>query len=188
MALIQHLTIRPLSPADKQSPYAHTLYMLLQQIPNGENGFKNEAYALPFSQFQQWILWQYQLSTGECLLDNGLRQSTYWFFMDHTPVGFGKFRHAPTNTLSLPISAQVAGGNIGYGLAIPYRGRGLAAPFVSKLIDEMERAGLTEVYFTIQKQNQASIRVAERCGARPIGSSESRLFYSRSLNVFGASR
>ena len=31
MALIQHLTIRPLSPADKQSPYAHTLYMLLQR-------------------------------------------------------------------------------------------------------------------------------------------------------------
>ena len=85
-------------------------------------------------------------------------------------------------------SAQVAGGNIGYGLSNSLPRTWARRPFVSKLIDEMERAGLTEVYFTIQKQNQASIRVAERCGARPIGSSESRLFYSRSLNVFGASR
>lgn len=159
------ITIKQLSLTDDKE-----YFDLLQSIPKNENGFENGACGLTYEEFQAWLEKQVAMSNGENLQDWMVPQTIFWFLADGEPVGFGKIRHRLTDAL------RKAGGNIGYSIAPVYRGRGYAAQFVALLVDEMKARGMDEILFTIHADNAASIKVAEKCGAKKIQEVDGRVY------------
>lgn len=159
--------LRRLSPADGTDVHA-----ILQTQPKDENGFINDAHGISAEEFPAWLQKQHDISGGIGLADWMVPQTTYWFLLDGQMVGFGKFRHRLTDAL------RKTGGNIGYCIFPEFRGRRYARAFLQLMIDEMRRQGIEEILFTVHRDNTASIRAAENCGARRIKEDGERVYLS----------
>ena len=97
--------------------------------------------------------------------------TTYWLYVDNVPVGFGSIREFLTDAL------RVAGGNIGYGIAKPYRGKGYGKELLKLLLEKENESGIDKVLITIHKENVASRAVAEVNGAILEKETEERAYY-----------
>ncbi len=145
-------SLRQLSVSDSRD-----VYDLTQSMPE-ENGFMNDAMGLPFEDFAAWLLRQDEVAHGVNLPAGYVPQTCYWFFADGIPVGRAKLRHFLSDTL------RVAGGHIGYGIAPAYRGKGYATEMLRLVLKEAKALGIEEALVTINPDNLASRRVAEKCG------------------------
>ena len=84
--------------------------------------------------------------------------TTYWLYVDQVPVGFGNVRSFLTDAL------KQAGGNIGYGIAPAYRGKGYGKELLRLLLEKASAAGIEKALLTIHADNVASRAVATANG------------------------
>lgn len=131
------------------------IYNLLQEMPKEENGLINKANGLSFEEFQAWLKAKQIESEQEGLVDGWkVPSTTFWLYVDGVPVGFGNLRHYLTEALSK------AGGNIGYGIAPQFRGKGYGNILLKLLLQEARKIGLEKVLVTIHLDNIPSQKVA----------------------------
>lgn len=131
------------------------IYNLLQEMPKEENGLINKANGLSFEEFQAWLKAKQIESEQEGLVDGWkVPSTTFWLYVDGVPVGFGNLRHFLTEALSK------AGGNIGYGIAPQFRGKGYGNILLKLLLQEARKIGLEKVLVTIHLDNIPSQKVA----------------------------
>lgn len=90
-------------------------------------------------------------------------------FADGKPVGFGSIRHFLTDAL------RKVGGNIGYGIAPEYRGKGYGKEILRLLLEEARRIGIDRVLVTIKLDNAASKAVALANGGVITGQTDERI-------------
>lgn len=159
--------LRKLSPDD-----GNDIYELLQLIPKDENGLINKANGLSFEEYKQWLINKQIESEQKGLVDGWkVPSTTYWLYVDNVPVGFSSIREFLTDAL------RVAGGNIGYGIAKPYRGKGYGKELLKLLLEKANESGIDKVLITIHKENVASRAVAEVNGAILEKETEERAYY-----------
>jgi predicted acetyltransferase len=93
---------------------------------------------------------------------------THYFLQDDSGALLGglRLRHALNDAL------WQDGGHIGYDIRPSARNRGLATRMLALALDAARARGLPWVLLTIEESNHASIRVAEKNGADPLGRAE----------------
>lgn len=147
------------------------VFEMLKGIDAIENSYTNPTYEMRFSEFQEWLLQQEQWDKGESLPRGYVAQSIYWLYDDAVPVGMGKIRHELTQ------QSRENGGNIGYAISRPYRGKGYGSILLKMLLQEARRIGVKEVVLTIDLGNEASKRVCEKNGGCLFDENEIRQYY-----------
>lgn len=149
----------------------HDIYDLLQTMPKDENGLINNANGLTYEEFKSWLVAKEKESKQTGLVDGWkVPSTTFWLYVNDIPVGFGNLRHFLTEALSK------AGGNIGYGIAPKYRGKGYGKELLKLLLNEANKIGLEKVLITIHSDNIASQKVALANGGRITERTEERLY------------
>ena len=147
------------------------LLRMVQKIED-ENGLINKANGLSFEEYKQWLINKQIESEQKGLVDGWkVPSTTYWLYIDNVPVGFGNVREFLTDAL------RIAGGNIGYGIAKPYRGKGYGKELLKLLLGKAKEKGIDKVLITIHKDNEASRAVAESNGAILEAEKEDRAYY-----------
>ena len=135
------------------------VYNMLQKIPDGENGFVNDANGLSFEEYKNWLQESDEYSRQVGIKDGWrVPQTIYWLIYDEKPIGFGKLRHFMTEKL------LEHGGNIGYAIIPSERSKGYSKIFVNELLKEAKKLSIEKVLFTADKDNTASIKAALTCG------------------------
>lgn len=147
------------------------VFEMLKGIGEVENSYTNPTYEMTFSEFQEWLMQQEQWDKGEMLPEGYVAQSIYWLFDGCNPVGMGKIRHELTD------NSRINGGNIGYAISHPYRGRGYGSALLKLLLKEARTMGINEIILTIDKNNDASKKVCEKNGGFLFNENEERWFY-----------
>ena len=95
-------------------------YDMLQGIIDLENGFSNPAYNLSYEEYKEWLQKQDDISKGINLPEGWIPATTYFLYINDTPVGYGRVRHSSSEYLETVVGA----GNLGYGISKQYRGKG----------------------------------------------------------------
>ena len=127
------------------------IYTMLQEIPAEENGLINKANGLTFDEYKEWLIVKQRDSEQEGIVDGWkVPSTTFWLYADGIPVGFGSVRHFLTEAL------RKAGGNIGYGIAPAFRGKGYGKELLRLLLNEAKEMGIDKVLVTILLDNIAS--------------------------------
>ncbi len=148
------------------------VYSMLQDMPADENGFVNKVHGMTYDEYRQWLVGAHQASLQQGIVDGWKVPSTiYWLYVDGTPVGFGKLRHFLTDAL------RVAGGNIGYGIAPKYRGRGYGKRLLALLLQKASELGIEKALVTVHAGNLASRAVALANGGVEQGEVNGRVLY-----------
>ena len=146
------------------------VYIMLQEIPKEENGLMNNANGLSFEEYKEWLKRKHAESEQIGLMDGWkVPSTTYWLYADEKPVGFGTIRHFLTDAL------RKVGGNIGYGIAPKYRGKGYGKKILGLLLEEASRLGIDRALVTIQLDNAASKAVALANGGVIAGQTDERI-------------
>ncbi len=150
------LRLRRLSALDGRDVYG-----MLQTMPADENGLINKARGMSYEEYQRWLAGKMRESEQTGIVDGWkVPSTTFWLYADGAPVGFGNVRHFLTDAL------KQAGGNIGYGIAPAFRGRGYGNALLALLLKEARRLGITRALITIHEGNAASLAVALHNGGR----------------------
>lgn len=159
--------LKRLSPSD-----GIEIYDLLQSIPREENGLQNKANGLTYEEYKQWLICKQLESEQEGIVDGWkVPSTTYWLYVDDVPVGFGSVRIFLTEAL------KKAGGNIGYGIAAPFRGKGYGKELLRLLLIKAKEAGVEKALVTIHKDNIASQAVARANGGVLTESTAERVYF-----------
>lgn len=131
------------------------VYDMLQAIPANENGFMNGVNGMSFGEYRAWLARSDADAKMIGIVDGWKApQSTYWLYVDGRPVGVGKIRHFLTDKL------REEGGNIGYAVAPAERNKGYGKILLAELLKEAKMLGIERALITVQKGNEASVRVA----------------------------
>jgi predicted acetyltransferase len=147
------------------------IYELLQTMPKDENGLLNNANGLSYEEFKNWLAAKEKESEQKGLVDGWkVPSTTFWLYVDDLPVGFGNLRHFLTDAL------RKAGGNIGYGIAPQYRGKGYGKELLRLLLKEAAKIGLEKVLITVHLDNIASQKVALANGGTITEKDDERVF------------
>lgn len=147
------------------------VFEMLKGIERIENSFTNPAFEMTFSEFQTWLQLQESWDKGEMLPSGYVPQSIFWLYDDTKPVGMGKIRHELTE------ASRKNGGNIGYAISRPFRGRGYGSLLLKMLLEEAQRIGVKEIVLTINKDNFASREVCHKNGGYLFDEDNERWFY-----------
>ncbi len=141
-------------------------YDMLQDILNIENGFTNPAYGLTYEGFKKWLVEVDNHSRGMLLPEGWIPYTTYILYVDNIPVGYGRIRHSSSEYLETVVGA----GNLGYGIARKYRGKGYGNLLFQKLLDKCKNTlGYNEIKLFPLKTNEVTIKIMLRNGGRIIG-------------------
>ncbi len=148
-------------------------YACLQDLPS-ECGFGNECYGISYEAFvKEEIPRRLRIAQG---LDvpQGRVPDTYYFLWDgDRPVAIFKLRHYLNDAL------REGAGHIGYGVRRACRGRGYATRGLALAIEKArEIVPEDEIYFSVSKNNPASLRVQLKNGAR-IHHEDEQEYYTR---------
>lgn len=151
----------------------------LKSIPEKENGFENPADIedlMNLEKFKEWVKAKINDSKGINLKEGYVPQTIYWVMEDDNVVGIGKLRHYLNDHL------LKHGGNIGYGVALNYRGKGIATKALALLIEEAKQYDQEEVLLTTDENNIGSRKVIENNGGILKKNEEGTCFYWIKLN------
>lgn len=161
------ITLRKLNPNDE-----YDIYLMLQQLPANENGFRNPVAEKTYEDYKEWLMTTWKNSQMTTIIDGWkVPQTTYWLCENGAPVGIGRIRHFLTEKL------LVEGGNISYAIIPSARGRGLGKKLLSHLLNECEKMGMEKVLLTIDKENIASRKVALANGGNMEKETDESVYY-----------
>ena len=147
------------------------IYTMLQEIPAEENGLINKANGLTFDEYKEWLIVKQRDSEQEGIVDGWkVPSTTFWLYADGIPVGFGSVRHF------FFFFFRKAGGNIGYGIAPAFRGKGYGKELLRLLLNEAKEMGIDKVLVTILLDNIASQAVAIANGGVVTERTDERVF------------
>ena len=131
------------------------IYDMLQTMPKDENGLINHVNGMAWEEYKTWLVKKQQEAEQEGLADGWkVPSTTYWLYVDGTPVGFGNVRKFLTDAL------RKQGGHIGYGIAPQYRRKGYGRELLRQLLREAGAVGIDEALLTIHADNIPSRKVA----------------------------
>jgi predicted acetyltransferase len=161
------IELKRLSPSD-----GIEIYDLLQSIPREENGLQNKVNGMTYEEYKQWLIGKQVESEQEGIVDGWkVPSTTYWLYVDGVPVGFGNVRIYLTEAL------KKVGGNIGYGIASPFRGKGYGKELLKLLLTKAKEAGIERALLTIRKDNIASQAVAYSNGGVLTETADERVYF-----------
>jgi len=133
----------------------HEIYEMLQELPENENGFMNPMFGKSFDEYTEWVEKCVADAEQTGILDGWkVPQTTYWLYVDKTPVGYGKIRHLLTDKLFAD------GGTIGYAIRPSQRNNGFGKILLSELVKKCPNLGIDRALLTIHEDNISSINVA----------------------------
>lgn len=162
-----NVELKRLSPQDGMD-----IYEMLQSIPRDENGFMNGVNGMTYAEYQAWLIRDHQASLGTEIVDGWkVPSTTYWLYVDGMPVGIGRLRHFLTDKL------REEGGNVGYGIAPAYRGKGYGKLLLSALVAEARKKGVPDILATVHNDNIPSLRAMIACGGRLVRVNEQRHYF-----------
>ncbi len=153
-------------------------YKAFRSIPLDENGFKNKYYNITKEELKDSVIPELQKHSNGIDLKEGHVPCTYYFLWnDNVIVGLFKIRHYLNESL---INGA---GHIGYGVIKEYRGRGYATAGLKLAIDICKNLiKEDEIYLSSNKDNPASFRVQQKCGAYITHESDTQVFTRIKLN------
>lgn len=136
-------------------------YKAIISIPNMENGFENKYFNVTFEEFKSKVFPMLINNSNGIDLEEGYVPDTYYFLWDNEDiVGLFKIRHYLNDFL------RNGPGHIGYCVLKEYRGQGYATMGLKLAIEEAKKIiPEDEIYMSINKDNLASLKVQEKCGA-----------------------
>lgn len=163
------LTLKPANFNDIEKEWRYT-----KELPEDENGFTNNYHGVSFEEYRDTVLpnliaW----SEGRELPENFVAQTTYFLWDGDTIVGLFRIRHYLNDFL------RQFHGHVGYGIGKDFRGKGYATAGLRLVIEECK--GLIdedEIYLSVHKDNPASLKVQQNCGAY-IAREDDENYYSR---------
>lgn len=149
-------------------------YEFVTATPLNENGFTNPDSGCSREEFKSKILPCYiNAEKGIGLPEGWVPETDFFLWHDDEIVGLFRVRHRLT-----PALANV-GGHIGYGIKKEFRGRGYATAGLKLAIEEAWCIiDEDEIYMSVYKDNQASLRVQIKNGAY-IHHQDEKEFYTR---------
>lgn len=137
-----------------------------------ENGFENLCFGCSYEEYVKTKLVGFQNSALGIGLPNGhVPQTTFFLYDDSIIVGVYKVRHYVNDVI------RVNGvGHIGYAIAKEHRGKGYATEGLKLAIQELIKMPdydkKDNIIMGAHKNNPASIRVQQKCGAKIVGETE----------------
>ena len=142
-------------------------YKAIQIMPKDENGFENEFYNVSKEDFKNIVIPRLLRNSEGLDLPEGYVPQTYYFLWDDDRiVGLFKLRHYLNDFL------RNGPGHIGCGILPEYRGKGYATDGLKIAIEEASKiVPEDELYFSVHKDNIASLKVQQKCGAYIVGES-----------------
>ena len=143
-------------------------YKAITLIPDMENGFENKYYNVSKDEFKNKIIPKLLKNSEGLDLEEGYVPDTYFFLWnDDEIVGLFKIRHYLNDFL------RNGPGHIGYTILPKYRGKGYAKKGLLLAIEKCkEIIKEDEIYFSVHKDNPASLKVLIDCGAFITGETE----------------
>lgn len=161
------LVLKPLDGQDGRD-----IYEMLQRIGPDENAFTNEANGMTYEAYRGWLQRQLGWSRGVGLPEGYVKQWTFWLYDGADVVGYGKLRERITE------KSRNFGGNIGFAIDPLARGKGYGSYLFSALLNKAKAMGLSEVVSTVEKGNEISKQIHEKCGGVLIGENEYRYIFN----------
>lgn len=149
-------------------------YALITSLPINENGFTNPYFGITKDEFIQTVLPRLIYnSKGIGLLSGYVKETTYFIYLDDMIIGMLRIRHQLNDAL------RNGAGHIGYSIQKEYRKKGYASEAlrlaIEKAKDIIEE---DEIYMSVHKDNQASLRVQIKNGAY-IHHEDEKEYYTR---------
>ena len=127
---------------------------------------------MTYEEYKQWLIGKQVESEQEGIVDGWkVPSTTYWLYVDGVPVGFGNVRIYLTEAL------KKVGGNIGYGIASPFHGKGYGKELLKLLLTKAKEAGIERALLTIRKDNIASQAVAYSNGGVLTETADERVYF-----------
>lgn len=140
-------------------------YDMLQGIIDLENGFSNPAYNLSYEEYKEWLQKQDDISKGINLPEGWIPATTYFLYINDTPVGYGRVRHSSSEYLETVVGA----GNLGYGISKQYRGKGYGNILFRELLKKCKELGYKEIKLFPLKSNEPTVKIMLKNGAVIVG-------------------
>ena len=140
-------------------------YEMLQGIENNENGFMNTVKGISFEKYKQWLIDEHNHHLGKNLPKDWIPYTTYFLYVNNSPVGIGRIRHSTNDYLQKVIGA----GEIGYGISNKYRRNGYGNILFEKLLQQCHNIGYKEITLYPHKTNIATIKIMLKNGGKIIG-------------------
>lgn len=136
-------------------------YNAIKKIPANENGFVNKHYNVTKDEFINQVIPELLNHSNGIGLTPGHVPDTYFFLWDDKKiVGLFKIRHYLNDSL------RKGAGHIGFCILPEYRGKGYAKQGLLLAIEKCkEIIKEDEIYFSVHKNNPASLKVQLDCGA-----------------------
>lgn len=137
-------------------------FEFITALPENENGFTNMNFGVSKEDFDKVALPRMiDNSHGIGLPDGYVPETDYFLWNDDDIVGLFRIRHFLNEKLRTG-----PGGHIGFGIAKEYRGRGFATEGLALAIEQAKKMiKEDEIYMSVHRDNQASLRVQEKNGA-----------------------
>ena len=158
--IMQNTALKQLS-VEKGKPE----YDMLQGIYAVENGFTNPAYNLSYDEYKEWLRITDNNSIGKDLPEGWIPFTTYFLYVDDIPVGYGRVRHSSSEYLETVVGA----GNLGYGIAKEYRGKGYGSVLFKELLKKCKEIGYKEIKLFPMKSNEPTVKIMLKNGGQIIG-------------------
>ncbi len=105
-----------------------SVWKMLQEIGEGENGFHNEAYGKTPSEFCNYLKELINWSNGKELKNQLQKQTTFYLYLNSEPVGIGKLRIYHSK------AKRFREGDVSYTISPEFRRRGLGKILLQKLL------------------------------------------------------
>ena len=140
-------------------------YDMLQGISAVENGFTNPAYDLSYDEYKEWLRITDNNSRGIDLPEGWIPYTTYVLYVDGIPVGYGRVRHSSSEYLETVVGA----GNLGYGIAKEFRGKGYGSVLFKELLKKCKEIGYKEIKLFPMKSNEPTVKIMLKNGGQIIG-------------------
>ena len=150
----------------------HKAYDLQMSFPKNENGFENTAFGQTLEQFAVYVKCREERSRSVGLPEGYVPDTVYVLEDDQgNYVGIFNLRHYLNDAL------RNGAGHIGYGIRKEYRGKGYASAGLALVLEEARKiVPEEEIYFSVDKDNPASLKGQLKNGARIDHENETEYF------------
>ena len=154
-------------------------YKVIQKMPQDENGFKNEFYGASKEEFKNIIIPRLKRNEEGFDLPEGYVPQTYYFLWDNDRIiGLFKLRHYLNDFL------RNGPGHIGCGILLEYRGKGYGTEGLKLAIEEAKKiVPEDELFFSVHKDNVASLKIQQKCGAYIAGETQDGKEYLTRIKI-----